>query len=158
MITLQTIILTLNMLNCLKDHKRCIHISFHILILLRRKKTKFTFQQPYMLPIVYCQYHFCRYPGDLRSQGISRHDIDQASWNISFLALEQLRHWFVRKFAYCWRIVFGIFIQISHLPRRCYLKKLQGDPATLPQWVFCLCLRWRTSQPNACTAFVPLHH
>ena len=31
-------------------------------------------------------------PGDLRSQGINRHDIDQISWNILSLASEELTH------------------------------------------------------------------
>ena len=33
-------------------------------------------EQPYMLPILYCQYHACWCPGDLSRQGISRHGID----------------------------------------------------------------------------------
>ena len=43
---------------------------------------------PYMLPILYSQYHVCWGPGDLRSQGISTHGIDQISWNILSLASE----------------------------------------------------------------------
>ena len=37
---------------------------------IQRKETKFTMEQPYTFPIIYCQYHICRYLGDLRSQGI----------------------------------------------------------------------------------------
>ena len=48
-------------------------------------------QQPYMLPILYCSYHSCWCPGDLRSQCISRHGIDQISQNISSLASEEYR-------------------------------------------------------------------
>ena len=47
-------------------------------------------EQPYILPILYCQYHVCWCPGDLRSQGISRHGINQISWNITSLASEEL--------------------------------------------------------------------
>ena len=49
-------------------------------------------EQPYMLPILYCQYraHWC--PGDLSHQGISRHGIDQIRWNISSLSSEGLIH------------------------------------------------------------------
>ena len=43
------LILTLNLLNCFKDYKRYIHILYHILGL-GQKKTKFTIEQPYMLP------------------------------------------------------------------------------------------------------------
>ena len=44
-------ILTLNMLN----YKRFIDILYHILDFVQQKKTKFTMEQPYMLPILYCQ-------------------------------------------------------------------------------------------------------
>ena len=47
-------------------------------------------EQTFMLPILYCQYIVCWRPGDLRSQGISRHGIDQISQNIPSLALEEL--------------------------------------------------------------------
>ena len=43
-----------------------------------------------MLPILCCQYHVCWCPGDWRSQGISRHGIDQIGWNIPSLASEEL--------------------------------------------------------------------
>ena len=43
-----------------------------------------------MLPILYYQYYCCWCPGDLRSQCISRHGIDQISQNIPSLALEEL--------------------------------------------------------------------
>ena len=52
------LILTLNMLNCFKDYKRCIHISNHILDFVQQKKTGFPMQQPYILPILYSQYHW----------------------------------------------------------------------------------------------------
>ena len=63
----------LNMLNCFKDYKRRIHISYRILDFVQQRKTRFTMEQPYLLPILYCQYHACWCPGNLRSQGISRH-------------------------------------------------------------------------------------
>ena len=83
-------VLTLNMLNCFKDYKRYTPISYHILDFVQHKKTKFTMEQPYMLPILFCQYHACWCPSDLRSWGISRNDIDQISLNIPFLVSEQL--------------------------------------------------------------------
>ena len=39
----------------------------------------------------YCQYHACWCPGDLRSQGISRHDTDPQSQNILSPASEELK-------------------------------------------------------------------
>ena len=79
------------MLNCFKDfkRKRCIHISFHILDFVQQK-TRFTMEQPYML-IPYCPYHSCWCSGDWRSQGISRHGIDQYWRNIPSLASEELK-------------------------------------------------------------------
>ena len=41
-------ILTLNMLNCLKDHKRCIHIWYRILDFVKQNKSKLTMKtQPW---------------------------------------------------------------------------------------------------------------
>ena len=80
--------LTLQMLNCFEFYKICIHILYHILDSVQQKKTKFIMEQPYMLPILYCQYHACWSPGDLRSQGISRHGINQISQNVLSLASE----------------------------------------------------------------------
>ena len=57
----------------------CIRISYPILDFVQQKKTRFTMKQPYLLPILYCQYHGCWCPGTLRSQGISSHDIDSIS-------------------------------------------------------------------------------
>ena len=51
-ITLKGSISTLNMLNCFKDDKRCIHIWYHILDFVQQKKIKFTMEQPYMLPMM----------------------------------------------------------------------------------------------------------
>ena len=65
-----------NMLNCFKDYQRCIYISYGMLDFVQQKKTKFRMKQPYMLPILYCQYHACWCPDDLSHQGISRHCID----------------------------------------------------------------------------------
>ena len=39
-------------------------------------------EQPHKLLILYCQYHACWCPGDLRSQGISSQGIDPQSQNI----------------------------------------------------------------------------
>ena len=60
---------------------------YHILELVQQKKTKFTMEQPYMLPVLYCQYHAC-----WSRQGISRHGIDQISRNNPSLASEELTH------------------------------------------------------------------
>ena len=83
--------LTLNMLNCFKDYEICIHISYHILDCIQQKKTKFTMEEPHMLPILYCQCHVCWCPGDFRSQGISRYGINPQSRNIPSPASEELR-------------------------------------------------------------------
>ena len=82
--------LSLNMLNCFKDYKRCIHLSYQILDFIQQKKTKFTMEQPYMLPFLCRQYHACWCSGDFRNQGISRHGIDLQSQNIPSLASEEL--------------------------------------------------------------------
>ena len=42
------ITLMLNMQNCFKDYKRCIHISYHILDFVQQNKTRFTMEQPYI--------------------------------------------------------------------------------------------------------------
>ena len=76
--------LTHNMLNCFKDYKRCIHIPYHILDFVQQNR--FTMEQPYMLLILYCQYHSC----NLGSQGINRNGIDQISRNIPSLASKEL--------------------------------------------------------------------
>ena len=65
------------------------HISYHILDFVQQK-TKFTMEQPCMLLILHWQYHVYWCPGDLRSQGISRHGIDPQSWNIPSPASEVL--------------------------------------------------------------------
>ena len=54
---------------------------YQVLDFVQQKKTKVTMEQPYMLPILYCQYCACWCPGNLRSQGISRHSIDCAMNN-----------------------------------------------------------------------------
>ena len=64
---------------------------YHILNFIQQTKTKFTMEHPHMLPILHCHYHACWWPGDLRSQGISRHCIDQINQNILSLASEELR-------------------------------------------------------------------
>ena len=91
---------TLKRLNLFKDYERCIPISYHsgILNLVQLKKTRFQlpdlqcihFACIHVAYIQYCQYHSCWCPGDLRSQGISRHGIDQINWNILSLVSEEL--------------------------------------------------------------------
>ena len=65
-------------------------MSYHILDFVKQKKTKFTMEQPYKLPILYCQYHVCWCPGQLRSQSISRYGMDQISQNIPSLVSEEI--------------------------------------------------------------------
>ena len=84
-------ILTLNMLNCFKDYKRCIPIQYRILDFVQQKKSKVAMEQPYMLLILYRQYHACWWSGDFRSQGISRHGIGPQSQNIPSPASEELK-------------------------------------------------------------------
>ena len=69
--------LNLNTLNCLECYQTYIHILYHSLDRIQHKNIKFTMEQPYMLPILYCQYRDCRCPGDLSRQAISRHGINQ---------------------------------------------------------------------------------
>ena len=66
-----------------------IHITYHILDIVQKKKTRFTMAQPYMVPIV-LSIQFLLMACDLRSQGISRHGIDKISRNIPSLASEEL--------------------------------------------------------------------
>ena len=74
------------MLNCFKDYNRCINVSYHIL-----ENIKFTVGQSHMLHILYCQYHTYWCCGDLRSQGICSHGIDQIipiiTWYSTFLSI-----------------------------------------------------------------------
>ena len=56
-------------------------------------------EQVYISPTIYYQYHACWSPGDLRSQGISRHGIDQLNQNIPSLASEELIWYIVNTIA-----------------------------------------------------------
>ena len=89
LIQYKTVILTLNMPSCLTDYQRFIHILYNILDFVQQR-TQLKMEQLCMLLILYCQYHVCWYPGDLMSQGIGRHGIDQISQNISSVASEEL--------------------------------------------------------------------
>ena len=116
------ILITLSMLNCLKDYKRCIHILYHISEFVQQKKTNFTMGQPYMLLIPYCQYHACWCLVDSRSQGISRHDIDQISQNIPSLASEELRvckvsMWFILSHTGLWFLLLLLNKLLNKQPR-----------------------------------------
>ena len=44
-------------------------------------------EQPYMLPILYCQYHGCWCHGDMAMQVTSSHDINYLKWAIALSAL-----------------------------------------------------------------------
>ena len=87
-------VLTLNMLNCFEDCKRFHHISYHVLDFVQQKKTKLTMQQPYMLHILYCQCHACWCPGDLMSQCISRHVINQIILNAPISSIRRVENKF----------------------------------------------------------------
>ena len=115
-------LLTLSMLNCFQGYKRYIYILFHILDFFQQKKNQFIMEQPYMLPILYCQYYACLCPGDLRSQGISRHVIGLQSWTIpSPASVELIKncqydatmwHWqplITQWVSDCWRLVWQPF-------------------------------------------------
>ena len=67
-------------------------LTFHIIswiLFIRRRPNSQSREQPYMLLILYCQYHAWWCPGSLGRQGISRHGIDEISWNIPSLASEE---------------------------------------------------------------------
>ena len=78
------------MLNSFEGYWWCNHLAYHILDFVQWKKIKFTMEQNYLLPILYCQYHSSWCPKDIRSQGISRHGIAQVNQNIMSLASEEL--------------------------------------------------------------------
>ena len=99
----------------------------------RSTRSDSQWSKPYMLPILYCQYHSCWSPGDLRSQGISKHGIDWISWNISSIR----------------RVT-------SHY-------KNKGDPILLPQqkacdveWFAEWCTVFARLQRSLCLCFLPL--
>ena len=50
-----------------------------------------TVEQQYLLSVAHSQYHACWCSGDFRS--MSKHGIDKHSWNIPFLASEELIPW-----------------------------------------------------------------
>ena len=83
-------ILTPNMLDCFKDDKRCLHISYHILDFVHQKENRFTIEQPYMLPILYYQYHACWCSGDYRSHNFSKHDIDPPMLEYSISSIRRV--------------------------------------------------------------------
>ena len=115
-------VLTLNMLNWLKNYKRYIHVLIHILDLTWPKKMKLSLEQLYMLSVLHSQYHACWCTGDFRSQCISRHGIDPQSENIPSPASEEFIFqgrvlmtccrtttqqrdvWRRRQWAKCWKI------------------------------------------------------
>ena len=79
--------LTLNMQNCFLNIIKSHVISY--LGICSTEKFKFIIKQPYMLIVLYCQYHVPCCPGDFVSQGISRHGIGEKSRNIPSLASEE---------------------------------------------------------------------
>ena len=70
--------LTLNMLNCLKNYQRFVHILIRILVFAWPNYMKWTVEQQYMMCVLQSQYHACWCFGDFRSQCISGHSIDPA--------------------------------------------------------------------------------
>ena len=121
-----TALLTLNMLNCFENYQRFIYISYHILDFVQQKETKFTTEQSSMLSILYCQYHACWCPGDLSRQGISKHGIDQISWNILSLALDELIA------MHCFVAYLSLSVASSHYDKHASLWRSDGDLCRLP--------------------------
>ena len=84
-------VLTLNMMNCFKDHKRYVHILNGILDLAWPKLMQLTLEC--MLSVLHSQYYACWCSGDFRSQSISRHGTDPQSRSIPSPTSEELAHW-----------------------------------------------------------------
>ena len=84
-------VLTLNMLNCFKDHERCIHISYLISDFVQQTKWKNPTHCPfYTVNTMPADALGTPGFGDSRSHSISRHDIDLQSWDIPSPASEEL--------------------------------------------------------------------
>ena len=69
--------LTLYVLNFSEERLTYIYILCHYSTLIKHRYLKSFLKQDEYLHILHSQYHYCWCPGDLRSQGISSHDIDQ---------------------------------------------------------------------------------
>ena len=90
--TSAAMILTFNMLNGFKDHRRYIHILNHIFNLAWPKLMKLTMKQQCIWSVLHSQYYACWCTGNFRSQCISKHGIDPQTWNIPFPATLLLQH------------------------------------------------------------------
>ena len=89
--------------------------TFSIISFIQQKKTKFTIEQTYMLPILYWQYHACWCSGDFRSQGIGRHGIDPQSQNIPSPSSEELISSYVKLyFEEVWLYYVLVCLWFSH--------------------------------------------
>ena len=87
-VLLETRVLTLEMRNFLKNIKDV--FTFYIIActyVVQQKKIKFTMEQPFMLSILYCQYHACWCLG----RGINWHGIDQVIRNSLTVASKELK-------------------------------------------------------------------
>ena len=82
--------LTLNMLNCFKNHMRYSHISNCILDFARSKYMKLTLEKQHLLSFPHGQFHAYWYSGHFWSHGNSRHGIYPQSQNIPSPASEEL--------------------------------------------------------------------
>ena len=134
-------LVTLNMQNCFKEYKICIHILYHILDFVQQKKTKFTMEQPCMLFFLYCQYHGCWCSGYIRIS-ISRHGIDQMSQHIPSLASEELSIWVRSRNCGC--LVTWFCYQLIAKPGNKTAAVSWPDPYGI----------WKTSQKQKCSWYL----
>ena len=81
-------LLTLNVLNCIKDYKRWIHTSYHILDFFSTEE-----HQIHNAATLHAAYPMLSIPFLLMPwrQGISRHGIDPHTWNILSPASDELK-------------------------------------------------------------------
>ena len=110
-------ILTLSMLNCQWLWK----MHSHFVSYLQQKKAKFTMEQPYMLPILYCQYHVSWCPGDLRSQGISGHGYwpnkpGYSIFSIRTVYIEELCKLYIDQWCQC-SVIMKLWFAYNYLER-----------------------------------------
>ena len=60
---------------CPLSPQKADELNLSLLEFVQQEMTKFTMEQPYMLPILHWQCHACWCSGDFRSHGITRHGI-----------------------------------------------------------------------------------
>ena len=85
------IILSLSMLNCIKDYKRYVHFLNRVWDFAWSKSTKSTLEQQCMLSVLHSQYHAFWCSGDFRSQNITRHGIDHPKSEYSVSSIKWVK-------------------------------------------------------------------